>query len=228
MCRCHEPRFAPFRDPQTGHVMTKDLSIVGHDALRQLMLRGQNYRLAYAELIKPSVKGREPTLEECLVYMFHCACQRFAERQEAIHSTSMLDFALWEDHVLSSVSSFVEGLTEEQQRSFMAEASMDGEWKRKLLYHIRDLRRQFVIQVADKETSRYTFTCKRLWLERARAELAKPTYLYVGTGATPPIADTPQAPTTLKHQTRQANAVVLQPQQQVLDWNHVRKDELRS
>ena len=202
-CRCAESRFAPFRHPVSGHVVTKDLSIVDHPGLRSVLERGPTLRMRPCRL-RPLPEGQAKAAvsdsslsapAKLILSMVDQALDKFVEEQEDVHGVPRYVFAAWAAAIWQRArQKLVEGAmspqdAEEIIRWFNADDDEPG-WPAGSLLALQAMHRQYVFTVADKETGTFTICCRQHWVATVQKDLdTSGTYVAVGGGADAALAE---------------------------------------
>ena len=165
-CDCHLHRYDRFRHPTSGHVVTKDLSIISSDALRMVLSKGPTFRMRTAELLPTRLE--HPTLQERIVEIVDSGLESFIKCQEERFDIPPQRFSEWSARILSAVNKRVKEATEADLADFQKWLDMhhdDNGWPPGALSTLRTLQKKYVFAVADKETGAYTVTCKQHWIQ---------------------------------------------------------------
>ena len=171
-CVCHLPEFASYLHAPRGHIITKDLSIIGrrNPQLRKLMEFGTRHRDSHQELI------REGTLQEDLVGMVDCALAKYIKIAAEEHDIDPDLLRDWREAVVSSVSSWAKAMTdaelqqlevEQANANTLAACVDDLEW----------LHARLNIGRADKEGGVYVIQCRRCYRDEMFGSLHTSTYM---------------------------------------------------
>ena len=209
-CVCAQPHFRPFIHGSTGHVCTKDLSIVRCPELRELLRRGPNYRLRPVTSRPPRSGGREAA--DYVRGMVQAALEEFAKTQQEVNGISPAAFLPWIAAVMELVEPQIRGLGPRVLDEVMDWSEDEIGWTVDAEREVRKLQRSFVIQPADKETGVMTLTCRALWEERLLAEAhGTATYETAGYGAAAHVRGKPTTPHTANDRAARAIAAPQPP-----------------
>lgn len=175
-CVCSAGWCSAWRHPQTGHVVTKDLSLVEQfdPTLRQLMVKGTKFRDAFVELRRHHHRDKTPfTLREELVEMIREGCGELAKEAEARHGIPGGLFADWVGSVCALVQQRVEALSDAAIRDLDQQQEQAAAHKCAIASSagLESLQRHFVIGEADKESGTYTLMCRAWYTSQVRREL---------------------------------------------------------
>ena len=185
-CACHVPQLRRYHGAGVPHVVTKDLSLVRDPLLRGLLARGVSFRESYAELFKSSssVPGQVATVEEDIEAMVQAACDRLAERQEELNGISVDRFFPWQSELIRRAMEALGSLTETERQEMLSSDMRRQHWLQGSSSALQHLQSQYVISVADKETSVATLTCRAYWEQRLQSEVRTcGAYQWAGAGA---------------------------------------------
>jgi hypothetical protein len=188
-CKCHEAWAAPFRNPATQHITTKDLRLAARfdERLAALMAKGTKYRESFCELYaRPQPTSKADTAEDRVQYMFERALKKYVKRAEEEHGVYPSALATWEVAVLEHVEAFTATLSATTKDELMSggqrqpTTELCGE-------ALKAMQRDYVMCEADKESGVYTMCCACYYVEKNFGELEAPTtYTAVGEGSAPP------------------------------------------
>ena len=191
-CVCQQPRFAPFKQQQSGHVVTKDVNIAQSAELRELLRRGMSYRMRPLPA-RPNQQAGEsgesdsrPRGMTLVVEMVEQALHAFATKCEELLGVDQSTLLPWQMAVLQAVEQRVLDMTpsEVDEVDRWAGNQVEAGWSMETAREVRQLQRSFVIAPADKETGVFVFACRRHWEESLWREVrSTPTYKLVGQGA---------------------------------------------
>ena len=191
-CQCHLPQFRPYCN-SSGHVVTKDLSIVRDARLRELLRRGPKYRELVCDLLVPPDVDH-PTTRDKVEYTIECSLRKFIKEQEKRHDVDPMVFqAAWQSEILRQTYGFLDTVDEATWQRLEESLARQPTWLSECESAITELRESYVVGVADKETGTVTITCKTAWRDAVCSELQTgPAYAYVG------VADTVAEPCVVR------------------------------
>ena len=188
-CPCSRSEWALFCHAETGHVITKDVKITKSTELQELLQRGPGYRMRSVDPreVSEAMRARHPNWSVAalkLVSMVEDALDRFAEKSEDILGIDRLTFLPWMTEILREVELRIPELTPEEEEEITRWEPQETGWSESTQAEVKRLQRLFVIEVADKETGTFTFTCRKHWEEMLWREVrATPNYVMMGKGA---------------------------------------------
>ena len=151
-CICRQPRFAPFCHAQTGHVITKDLTLVENAELRELMSRGPGFRMRPVDAWKPSSDDGKPVeLWEYVVHMVECALEKYVKMVEEELGVAPMTMEPWQQTILDKVTTVAKTLTTEQLAELQKWLPEHVGWSVEAANEAVWLKKHFVIAPADKD-----------------------------------------------------------------------------
>jgi hypothetical protein len=186
LCVCAQKRFRPFLHGATGHVVTKDMSVVNCPALQEILEKGPTYRMRPCHVrAQGGLAGIKPlTPEERIEDMVDCALTKFCERQEEAHDVPEYMFAAWRGAILQAVRLKIGELTAEEHTDTLGWHPGSDGWPKGAEETLRALQKSFVVAVADKETGTFVLACRKHWTESLLTEIRQSgSYSWVGGGA---------------------------------------------
>ena len=184
-CICCDPRYRRFLGAD-GHVMTKDLDIIGmfDEELKELMSKGPKHRCAHASTRKPPEDaGYELGPRGDLKFMFDGAFDTYIKDKEERYGYNSFIFTAWREQLSQKLYGFVDELSETKLAEIEMQQRAAEEGPKALAKRVRRFHRCFVFSKADKE-SVYTVCCRHCWEQKVMAELESGvSYAHEGGGA---------------------------------------------
>ena len=154
-CACSS---SPFISPPLGHIVTGDLNIITDKKLRQLLMKGPNYREQNNINWDVCIKICKKAVKECKV--------KWA-KSERVDVRVLID---WEQTVFSLIDKRV-GLL---RKKYIHTRKKQVLKNIKCLNFLKHFQRNFVLVPADKAASNVIVVCKKFYLETVVKELCSP------------------------------------------------------
>ena len=175
-CPCSWPSMRKFIHPALGHVCTTDTDVIRDFdvGLADLFAKGTKHRTRPA-ILKPVDKEDDGTapdaVEQRVINMVALAMEsyykKYLEKNEKVDCPREM-FAAYDDIVAAQVNEFVKTLTAEEKRR-MLYATEDAPVSKEQETILEQVHEVLHVNEADKESGRYTFTCKYLhdrWMQK--------------------------------------------------------------
>ena len=188
-CACTRPEWAHFCHATTGHVISKDVMITRSTELQELLRRGPGYRMRPVSTreVSEAMRTLHPDWSEGalqLASMMEETLHRFTKRCEDVLGIDQITFLPWTHEIMNEVDQRVVELTPEEEEEITRWEPREEGWSMETEAEVKRLRKLFVIEIADKETGTFTFTCKKHWEEMLWREVrTTPNYTLAGKGA---------------------------------------------
>lgn len=153
-CECSRSEFV---DPQLGHIVTGDLSIIQNRALRNLVSKGVNFRECHRHMTDHVIKSVEMDLDAHI--------KKSSVRKSLPEST----FGLWKAAILDSVTKKIGNLKIRRSHKPKLKNSV-------IKSYLDELHNKYVFVPTDKASNNVSIICKKYYIQTLEEELQSATY----------------------------------------------------
>ena len=152
-CNCASSRYI---DPTHKHVITGELSMISNDKLRNLLMKGLNYR-----------DQAKPCTEKALKSV-KMALKNYCDKLSNLWHKPIEEFQEWKTLIIEQVKIQLQGAKPYPYYSVLSDVEV--------LADLDELHKEFVLVPTDKAKNNITIVCKKFYISMIEKELSSDTF----------------------------------------------------